>query len=52
MPNGVLNNCVTYIVPLNKKALKKRHLNSILMGYDAYEVGDTILLTKREFTNF
>jgi hypothetical protein len=50
--NGVLDNCIVQLLPINKKAEKYSYVKDALVGCDQYECGDTLYLTRKEFTNF
>ena len=50
--NGVLDNCIVTLLPLNKQARNHSYVKDALVGCDQYEPGDTLYLTRKEFTNF
>ena len=50
---GVLEeNCIITIKPINVSARMKGKINQAIVGCGDYEVGDTLFLSKEEFTNF
>jgi hypothetical protein len=50
---GVLDNCFITVKPINDKAVKiSKTMDGILIGCDDYQINDTLVLTKKEFTNF
>lgn len=46
-----INTCKVYLWPLNRAAYKIE-TRCALVGCDEYNVGDTLIMTKKEFTNF
>jgi hypothetical protein len=50
--NGVLDNCIVQLLPINKKAEKYSYVKDALVSCYDYECGDTLYLTRKEFTNF
>jgi len=50
--NGVLDNCIVKLMPLNKQAENHSYVKDALVSCDDYEIGDTLYLTRKEFTNF
>lgn len=53
-PNGVYNNCVITMVPINKKAIRlaKDSVDGVLVKCGAYNIGDTLILDRNHFTNY
>lgn len=51
-PNGVLDNCIVKLHPLNKKAENYSYVKDALVSCYDYEIGDTLYLTRKKFTNF
>ena len=66
-PTGVLDNCIVTVIPLNKKAenfsqvfitkdnkgkvVWKEMRRDVLVGCENYNLGDTLILDKKHFTN-
>ena len=51
-PNGVFDNCVAKIKPINKRALKMKDVDEALIGCNEEKVGDTLIVTRKTFANF
>jgi hypothetical protein len=66
-PNGIYNGCTAIVVPLNQRAerlsqvfitkdnkgktLRITYSKNVLIYCDEYNVGDTLLLTRKKYTN-
>jgi len=52
-PTGIFDNCNVELQPITKKAKRiSKHIDGAMVGCEQYEVGDTLILNRKEFTNF
>ena len=54
-PTGIEDNCIVGLKPINKKAFKlalKDTIDGALVNCDGYIIGDTLILTRKDFINY
>lgn len=51
-PTGVLDNCTYSVDPINKRAGRIGFEDGILCGCNDYKLFDTIIITRKTFTNW
>jgi len=52
-PAKFYNNCFVYLSPINQKAKRiAKHSNRALVGCEQYNIGDTLIMNKKNFTNY